>query len=822
MSIEAGRLLDVSGVGDPITVLQTNMEVLEDEVNKFVPSYQSGVATTTIGAPTTGTHILDELWKDAWNGVFRCTVAGTPGTWRQERPAIRAGEPGSGTIPTGYIIEDSTDDYRRKVHLGSYVWRYVHAAALYTELTGLTGGGSTNLDGVTTTTLDVGALAMFLVSGALETYRLRSGTDAEASPWVVRPDDYNASTNARVWERLARADYPGSTVMELTGLTGSTVADLNYIPTTGMTVGQLCWFLISGSLVCYRLRSGTDATNSPTVIRPIDFQSVTNPKVWERLAIVATPGDIMIGNNNLSEVASTAAKRTSSRGNIDVLWADDAVGASGHKQAQNALACYHSTTAAVTGATGVNLGTSDFTVLAVFRPAEIAQSHNHTLFQSHSSGNNRVVVKVNAASIVQVVFTDSGGSTATYSLTLDVSLTAEEQYIVCVTVDRDGNATAYVNGTSDRDLSGSGVTVDVSGSSAVDIGSGNASVWSGALMFGNISALRVFNSVLSATDVRQVSRQNIIPRALSWGALSATYTADWSAGDDSWTVTSNMTATGNIDAVSDGSTSKDNTLRLEPSTANGQHNVGRNALLNPGRRIRVTITYYIPSGQTTNGLLVTSAGSASGETPPRQKQLSTTGAWTTETFELQGRTSGTDSGTYMYFYSTTGSGTTSYTGIAGEYIYISAMTVTYLGAILDMDFNNCYPGQSTVLKDQSTNAYDATVTTTVAKALKPVRQFNTERLTVGGATVLTKLLSATATLDFGSIAAAASSDLTITVTGAATGDAVAIGLPASPAAGIVFFGFVSATNTVTVRAMNITGSAVDPASATYRATVFQF
>lgn len=82
-------------------------------------------------------------------------------------------------------------------------------------------------------------------------------------------------------------------------------------------------------------------------------------------------------------------------------------------------------------------------------------------------------------------------------------------------------------------------------------------------------------------------------------------------------------------------------------------------------------------------------------------------------------------------------------------------------------------------------------------------------------------LTATATLDFGSISAAASADLTITVTGATAGDAVLLGLPAAPTAGIVFFGFVSATNTVTVRAMNITSGGVDPASASYRATVIK-
>ncbi len=80
-------------------------------------------------------------------------------------------------------------------------------------------------------------------------------------------------------------------------------------------------------------------------------------------------------------------------------------------------------------------------------------------------------------------------------------------------------------------------------------------------------------------------------------------------------------------------------------------------------------------------------------------------------------------------------------------------------------------------------------------------------------------LSASAALDFAAINAAASADLTITVPGAAVGDSVELGLPAAPAAGLVFNAFVSAADTVTVRATNITAAPVDAASATYRATV---
>jgi hypothetical protein len=91
-------------------------------------------------------------------------------------------------------------------------------------------------------------------------------------------------------------------------------------------------------------------------------------------------------------------------------------------------------------------------------------------------------------------------------------------------------------------------------------------------------------------------------------------------------------------------------------------------------------------------------------------------------------------------------------------------------------------------------------------------------LTVAGATI-TKILSASGTLDFPSIAAAGNQDLTIAVTGAAVGDAVILGLPASPDAGVVFDAWVSATNTVKIRATNATAGAVDPASASYRVIV---
>jgi hypothetical protein len=92
--------------------------------------------------------------------------------------------------------------------------------------------------------------------------------------------------------------------------------------------------------------------------------------------------------------------------------------------------------------------------------------------------------------------------------------------------------------------------------------------------------------------------------------------------------------------------------------------------------------------------------------------------------------------------------------------------------------------------------------------------------TVTSGALVSSILTGSAALNFPSIAAAAQADLTITVTGAVVGSEVVMALPAAPAAGIIFNAFVSATDTVTIRATNITALAVDPASATYSVIVF--
>jgi hypothetical protein len=80
-------------------------------------------------------------------------------------------------------------------------------------------------------------------------------------------------------------------------------------------------------------------------------------------------------------------------------------------------------------------------------------------------------------------------------------------------------------------------------------------------------------------------------------------------------------------------------------------------------------------------------------------------------------------------------------------------------------------------------------------------------------------LSNIAVLDFPNILAGTAQTLTITVTGAVIGDTVALGPPPTLEAGLVWGGVVSSADTVAIRLTNITAAPINPASATWKASV---
>lgn len=119
------------------------------------------------------------------------------------------------------------------------------------------------------------------------------------------------------------------------------------------------------------------------------------------------------------------------------------------------------------------------------------------------------------------------------------------------------------------------------------------------------------------------------------------------------------------------------------------------------------------------------------------------------------------------------------------------------------------------------------VTATGGTTTSTVATFNSTATTlagglnVGGGTTITKIVSAVATLDFGSTGAGAVSDLTVTATGATTTSTVSLGVPnGSVTTTADYFAWVSAADTVTVRFSP--KATEDPASGSFRVTVFNF
>jgi len=104
-----------------------------------------------------------------------------------------------------------------------------------------------------------------------------------------------------------------------------------------------------------------------------------------------------------------------------------------------------------------------------------------------------------------------------------------------------------------------------------------------------------------------------------------THNSDFSSGTDGW-FANGGTADGNIDGVSDGTTSKDDVLRLTLSGGSTNHSVRLNGAIGLGNVHDVSFEYYIPSGQTMDGIKFQTNSGLDGN-----YQQSVVGTWTSVT-----------------------------------------------------------------------------------------------------------------------------------------------------------------------------------------------
>lgn len=82
-------------------------------------------------------------------------------------------------------------------------WTFANIVHHLPNVTTLEGGASA-LDTVATLTIPVGRIVQVVISGEMQQWQLLAGTQATNTPnGLLRPDDYAASTNEKVWNRIA-------------------------------------------------------------------------------------------------------------------------------------------------------------------------------------------------------------------------------------------------------------------------------------------------------------------------------------------------------------------------------------------------------------------------------------------------------------------------------------------------------------------------------------------------------------------------------------------------------------------------------------------
>lgn len=144
------------------------------------------------------------------SGIIAVDVT-APGSGYASAPTVTIAAPGAGVQATAVAVLSSGAVSKVIVTNPGSGYTTVPAVTFGSgAATAVARVAPVTLDAIPTAGLHVGVVVGVYLSGALSFYRLTSGTDAESSPDVIRPDDYAASTNEKVWkvQQLAAGTGP--------------------------------------------------------------------------------------------------------------------------------------------------------------------------------------------------------------------------------------------------------------------------------------------------------------------------------------------------------------------------------------------------------------------------------------------------------------------------------------------------------------------------------------------------------------------------------------------------------------------------------------
>ncbi|MFA7709562.1 MAG: LamG domain-containing protein [Candidatus Neomarinimicrobiota bacterium] len=307
----------------------------------------------------------------------------------------------------------------------------------------------------------------------------------------------------------------------------------------------------------------------------------------------------------------------------------------------------------------LNVGTGDFSILFTFKPSSIVGTQY--ICNKEASGVGYGVL-IDGASLY-IRFDD--GTTDVSGLIAEDVFIADTVYDVAVTFDRDGNATAYINGESAGTKAISSASLTLSNNGNFRIGS---SVAGTDFFSGEVFRSRLFNLVSTQPEVQEFAAGNL-PYKYKGASQTAIYASSGDFTDD-WTIGGGAEA--NVASYN----GKSDVYQFTVDGASSAHHNNKSGFpIN--KAYRLDFSYYIPSGQSNVDGVYVSNGVATNYT--------TTDAWTDVSVNFV-----SNAETKIRFYASDGGVLSFQDAGADDVFYIHGVSITQIGAVLDLNPENIF------------------------------------------------------------------------------------------------------------------------------------
>lgn len=347
----------------------------------------------------------------------------------------------------------------------------------------------------------------------------------------------------------------------------------------------------------------------------------------------------------------------------------------------------------ITDHANLDPGVDDFSIEIIgFQPSSVTDGNSYNtrnvVLYQHCDASDTVLV-TQYDNTIRISLSD--GATTISKQSLGGSLTTRDAQHIFITFDRDGVATLYVNGVA------SATTVNISSVSASIAPAANAVIGGVTSFFwrGSMKGLRVWSMIPSATEIGYLANGSNVPYRYVGAGNTATYSSNWSAGVDGWAAV-NGVASGNNDAVSDGSASRDDCYKFYADATNSNHFTSK-SVAGLYKAHRIDFEYYIPAGQTnvTKFGIQTRSGVVVSHT--------TVGAWTVGKFFEE---ENNNSAISCYAYPTAGVTYVGANDANDDRFFLSYIKKYHVGCTMELDFTESSP---TIAYDRSGNGHNATI-----------------------------------------------------------------------------------------------------------------